>query len=39
MQGFHANSIFEGKNGGKYGESRGAMQTAPGLSLLAKTLI
>jgi hypothetical protein len=39
MQGFHANGIFEGKNGGKYGESRGAMQTTPGLSLLAETLI
>jgi len=39
MQGFHANGIFEGKNGGKYGESMGAMQTTPGLSLLAETLI
>lgn len=39
MQGFHANGIFEGKNGGKYGESRGAMQTTPRLLLLSKPLI
>src|SRR5690606_7766298 len=39
MQGFHANGIFEGKNGGEYGESRGAMQTATRQSRRAKALI